>query len=513
MKLKNILLLSLSLVAVAAIAVAGTLAYLTSTNSDVNVMTLGNVEIDQLEYERVVDDNGEWESLGTTDKYGYTPDKVQEFIQAKPLFPAVFSDGDIKWDDRNGSQAASGTGSHQQSWGQIGAPGSNQLFDGSVKNVIDKFVFVKNTGKSDAYVRTWFAFEQGDIAADNFKNVIMTNTDVDHWSWETIATDVEIEGNTYYVMCATYLGPQSNPTCVLKPGETTYASLLQVYMRPEATNEDVEAIDGNKNGAYDILVFSQAIQTAGFEPSDFTTFSTESVELLAATAALNEGFTEDHPWVEGEGADIPVVVDSVQELKDAMLIRGAKIVLGNDIVIEKDTPLQWGAYMFVANGREVTIDLNGKNITVEEDASLKCNGLFTTANAGTLNIVGNGTVEIKNGQSGIFHAMNPGDKINVYDGTYISNSNNDSDALAIIYTNRGTVDVYGGTFVTLEGIPVANAEDIQGNKLFTVFHEGTILKYSMYYTGYDATRIQLAESCTLKEVTIEGESWYKVVAE
>lgn len=36
----------------AAIAIGGTMAYLTDTDMDTNVMTLGNVKIDQLEYER-----------------------------------------------------------------------------------------------------------------------------------------------------------------------------------------------------------------------------------------------------------------------------------------------------------------------------------------------------------------------------------------------------------------------------------------------------------------------------
>ena len=63
------------------------------------------------------------------------------FAQNKKLIPTT---GTAAWDDRNGSQAPSGEGSHQQSWANVDAPGSNQLFDDSVTNVIDKFVFVKN---------------------------------------------------------------------------------------------------------------------------------------------------------------------------------------------------------------------------------------------------------------------------------------------------------------------------------------------------------------------------------
>lgn len=58
MKFKNVLLTGLSFVLVAAVAIGGTLAYLTSTDSDVNVMTLGNVQIEQFEMERVFDENG-----------------------------------------------------------------------------------------------------------------------------------------------------------------------------------------------------------------------------------------------------------------------------------------------------------------------------------------------------------------------------------------------------------------------------------------------------------------------
>ena len=59
MKLKNILMSGLSLVLVAALAISGTVAYLQDDDSDVNVMTLGNVSIEQHEYERVVE-NGEY---------------------------------------------------------------------------------------------------------------------------------------------------------------------------------------------------------------------------------------------------------------------------------------------------------------------------------------------------------------------------------------------------------------------------------------------------------------------
>ncbi len=279
MKNKKLLLI-VSLALAMMMSLGGTLAYLQDTDSDVNTMTLGNVKIDQLEYERVVDD-GKWVSTGKTDTYGYTPDKVQEFTQDKPLLPAVFQEGSIKWDDR--------IEGHQQSWGEVGASGSNQLFDDSVKNVQDKFVFVKNTGKTNAYVRTFIAYEVGalgeqisaaDRPMDEFNKYIETNVNLNHWTWDEDSYDVvDINGNKYMVVSATYKGGKTNhANGILPGGEVSYPSLLQVYMKPTATNEDVIALDGNENGTYDILVLSQAIQADGFAD---------------AAAAFKTGFDND----------------------------------------------------------------------------------------------------------------------------------------------------------------------------------------------------------------------------
>jgi hypothetical protein len=266
MSIKKSILSASAMALAASLAVGGTYAYTTynsvQTPSLTNESDLGIVEIEQLEYERAIvngdaTDETRWNQLTTADKYGYYPDELQLFTQNKLLIPAV---GSPAWDMRNGSQNASGDGSHQQSWGQINAPGSIQLFDASFQNVIDKFVFVNNTSSSDVKVRTVFAFEQGDISADDFENVIMTNSDGDHWAWEVSATDVDIhgDGNEYYIITATYLGPQSNPTGILSAAAMSYPSLLQVYMKPDVTKEIAEAIDGNDNGVYEIEVISQA---------------------------------------------------------------------------------------------------------------------------------------------------------------------------------------------------------------------------------------------------------------
>jgi len=330
--MKKFLTLLLTVALTATLAITGTIAYLTDTDQEVNTMEMGNVDIEQLEYERVVGADGKWVSTGTPDKYGYTPDELKEFDNNnKSLYPAVFADGGIKWDDRV-------TG-HQQSWGQIGASGSNQLFDDSVKNAQDKFVFVKNTGKSDAYVRTWIAFEQGSVEATDFDNIIGTNGDADHWSWGTVATDVVIGESEYVVVPVTYLGPTSNPTGILAPGAVSYPSLLQVYMAPEAENDDVKAIDGNGNGKYDILVFSQAVQTEGFEN---------------AAAALTAAFGDDHPWTTAPA------IPSGYEVSDSAELNAA--ISGG----ETNIWLNAGTYKMPAAAKGKTLTISGTKDSVIE---------------------------------------------------------------------------------------------------------------------------------------------------
>jgi len=439
--MKKILALVACLSLVASLAVGGSIAYLKDQDSAVNVMTLGNVKIDLLEYERVVGDDGKWVSTGETDKYDYTPDEVQEYSEPKPLMPAVFADGAIKWDDRNGSSAEDGTG-HQQSWGKIGAPGSSQLFDDSVKNAQDKFVFVKNTGKSDAYLRVLFAFEQGDVAADEFENVIMTNRDADHWAWSDYLYNIEIDGNKYAVRTATYLGPTSNPTGILAPEATSYASLLQVYMRPEAENEDVEALDGNDDGNFNILVTAQAVQAAGFENAETalnTAFGEVTKENIAAKA-----------WFKGMYPETTVGADGLQNaINDAnygQVITTTENVNSTDpISVPEDANLTLNL-----GNNELTLPASGNNDLVN-DASFvnKGEAVLTsgTLNASTGHIANTGSLTISNidmniGVSSGYSNMTTGSDAH----TVYNNANIVGGGLHITYGakvefNSGSIDI------------------------------------------------------------------------
>lgn len=298
MKIKRILLTTLAMVLVAALSIAGTVAYLTSKDEDINVMAMPGVKIAQHEYERVQNADGTYEMV-TSAKYGEGY-KLQPFTQAKPLYPMT---GSI-------------TG-----WGTIvpfdqieGASGSQAVFAG-VENVQDKFVLVENTGKSEAYVRTIIALEYG----SNKKDIIGISTG-DFWQWNEIGY-AEIDGNTYYLFEAIYAGSDTRHVGgVLPAGEFTYNSLAQIYLDSEADNEDLEALDGNNNGTYDILVFSQATQTAGFANAE-----------TALDAAFGDITTTNHPWV--DGVKLPEVVNDDDALI-AALANGKDVILADDVKIE-----------------------------------------------------------------------------------------------------------------------------------------------------------------------------------
>ena len=482
---KKIIALGLAVVILVGGIIGGTLAYLADVDSDVNVMVTGNVHIQQLEYERVVE-NGSWVASNTADKYGYYPDALQEFTQNKPLYPAVFRDGVIKWDDRNGNQNSSGTGSHQQSWAEVGAPGSNQLFDDSVKNAQDKFVFVENTGKSEAYVRTWFAFEQGCLTGDNFNDYIMTNANKNHWEWASVGYDVEIDGSKYYVMTATYKGPASNPTGILAPGATSYASLLQVYMKPEATNEISESF----GETYEILVLSQATQVEGFENA-----------TMALDSAFGEINVDNVPWNSENGVSINLIdADEAAQLKDATA-NGENVTLLDDIVTESDVNAPYGnKTALIQNGG--TFDGNGNTLSVTTEGD----NYVVMTSGGTIK-----NLTIDDGFRGIM-IMNPTEDIIIDNVTisgdvcYTINTGEGSPVTDLIVTNS-VIDGWTSIGSAVKSVSFTDCAFGQGQyytdengRLIKFYVNGTVTDCS-FIEGYYLDLSSLAEG---SKVVFEG---------
>lgn len=335
------LLLVVSLMLALTMSLGGTLAYLTDTDEAVNVMTLGNVQIEQIELQRA-------EGIGHTGTL--VEGNLVSFEQGQPLYPA--------YPAQDGAYTAEPT--ELLYWGPyVTAEGAgNGLWDDDkLVGAMDKFVFVKNTGTSDAYYRTWFAFEcpEGiEFSAGADKQLMMNVNGSALFDWET-AGYVTIDDVRYLVRVATYQK-------ALAAGEISRPSLLQVVLTHNADGEDMEKL----GGTYEILAYTQAVQT-------------KNMEEIGAEAALNEAFgaviTTDadeklvvnHPWKDADGNDqvngLPVtVVDTADELK---------------------TALENGGTIALAAG---TYDLNGETINLENDTSIigtdgvvLTNGLVTVA--------------------------------------------------------------------------------------------------------------------------------------
>ena len=204
-------------VALMATCFAGTYAYLMDTEAAKNVMTVGNVDIAQNEYERNADGD------------------LVAFVSGKTLLPMG---SDPAWDYVN-----------EVTMGNY----SFKMF--TDVNALDKIVTVTNNGNTDAYVRTIVALEAGktaDEANDLWYNYIaLTNGCGSHAVEVDNDMYVEIGGKYYIIVSYTYKE-------ALIPGEESAPSMTGVALYAKATNEIVQTFDGE----YEVLVLSQAVQAS-----------------------------------------------------------------------------------------------------------------------------------------------------------------------------------------------------------------------------------------------------------
>ena len=240
--MKKKLLLGLSFVGVAAAAasLATTLAAFNSSDSAVNVMTAGNVQIKLVEQQR----NEEGDAL-------------VPFKQGKAITPLV--------------------GSAQGEKDKFGMP--------VAANYQDKIISVENTGANEAYVRVLMAVPAVLDDADASKSPLHVNygNRVDFtgtgayntgegwkttWRWDYSSVDtaaIQINGETYNVYCYTYKD-------ALATGAKTSAAIAGVYLDSAVNYENGAYVMGKRtltrfNGVVTLPVIAQAVQTDGFKDS------------------------------------------------------------------------------------------------------------------------------------------------------------------------------------------------------------------------------------------------------
>lgn len=220
MNKRKIMTLALSICMIAILAVGGSLAYLTDTDNETNVFVTGNVAIDLYE----------------------------NFTQESKLLPVTYDENGNRKDD----------------------------------NVVQKEVFVTNTGSEEAYVRVHIAIpailDNGRPDFDASKNVLHFNYDkensigADKWDWsdktgapyegEWNFYEATIDGEAYNVYVVTYegeLAPKGND------GDTTESAMTQVYLDKKVTNADIAKIIEELGDEWKMYVIAEGAQVDGFD--------------------------------------------------------------------------------------------------------------------------------------------------------------------------------------------------------------------------------------------------------
>ena len=425
-KFKKFLLSVLSLALVAVLSIGGTLAYLTSQDEDVNVMTLGNVKIVQNEQDR--DGN--------------------EFEQGQWLLPIV-KPTTVK--------------------DEAGYPAD--------ENYVDKIVTVKNTGKNDAYIRTliaipktsydeqdegnasanvihWQAYSKGDTQAPATRIPGEEGTVINNWSygkdinasvwpgnygdWNTF--DVTIDGKEYEVYVATNLE-------IVEPGETTAPNMTGLYLDSRVDFDGTNyTLDGKVINGLDskteVLVFSQAVQARGFENA-----------FDALNTAFGEPSSTNHPWM-------PKQISTIdwKDVQDAVTEKRVVINLTNNLGDEDQ--------IIETSNTNLTINGNGYNVTAGDTGDYagihKNNSLVTynnvniTSQGGGISAISGSKVTFNSGKVYVdttntsgrynFYVVGEGSEVTINGGTF-SFSSTKNQKRAYIYVGEGsTVYVNGGTF-------------------------------------------------------------------
>ena len=359
-KVRNFLLIVLCMVLVSALSIGGTIAYLTDTDGDANVMVVGNVMIEQNEQDR----NG------------------NDFVQGQYLLPLV---GSAAIKDANGYPNAA--------------------------NYLDKIVTVTNTGKNDAWVRTiiaipaidydgkadndasanvihWNGYSVGDAAPDYPAATRIPGTDknvANNWYWGqegkgawpgnggdwNLFDNVTISGKEYAVYVVTNIVP-------VKPGQTTAPNMIGFYLDSMVDFDgDNYTINGKKitglDATADILVLSQAVQSAGFD-TPWVAFDTAFGKVDANTLST---------WFAAL-TSVPEEVDNDAALKNALTAdeKNITVVLNDDVTYDVAA---WAANgMGGENTENITIIGNGHTITFHQTDS-DWNNIVT--NGATLTII------------------------------------------------------------------------------------------------------------------------------
>jgi len=546
---KKTIILCVALILALTLGLGGTLAYLTDTDADKNVMTVGRVQVVQNEQQRVEDGNGIFTSI------------LEQFEDDKMLLPVT---------SRDNTPDTVTVGEWEVT------------MDDDLNNYIDKIISATNTGNTDAWVRTLVAVPTGaatedpkeywndiDSASDNWlhwnamPDPVIDGESVEQWSWPAKELGfITVDDVVYAVFAFTHHEK-------VAPGETTYPVVRGLYMDERVDMDVVKDEEGklvdqyymmvngekqviydvpDKNGKVNMLVLTQAVQADGFATAEEAFDKAFALGDNEAATLFNwfggeDGWSDEEIGSPGDKNDTnnpPDMIYNNADMYDAS-IAGGEYKLGADYTIsefvEGESYSSNRSYA-VKSGAQLTVDLNGHNIVLNAGTNA-WSYLYTMAYNGGLTFKGSGKVSVVNPEkkeTSIFYAQSTG-SITIDDGTYevtdgiavwagngahavinggefIANKNGTNHEM-IYASNGGVIDIYGGFFHYVGGGDILNIEN-RGNGGIINLYGGTFVNYDPEndIASNDKANIIVADGYkVVSEPQDNGDVWYKVVKE
>lgn len=243
---KKLLAIGLAVAVLAVTIVGMSIAYFTDTDDATNTFTVGEVKVQLIEQQRNADSTA-----------------LEPFEQDKVLMPIVGS--------------AQG---EQETVGGVTLP--------TAENYVDKIMTIKNTGKSDAYVRIFVAVP---TALQNGQTPNAPRYDVLHWNFNgdsceegqwtdeiVVANPIVINGVEYKIYSRTYTTALEENAVTETPAYIGFYldKTVDMHIDP-VTNDPVYTVDwGNGpevihydlSEGVEIPVFVQAVQATGFDSAE-----------------------------------------------------------------------------------------------------------------------------------------------------------------------------------------------------------------------------------------------------
>ena len=254
--------------------------------------------------------------------------------------------------------------------------------------VIDKVVSVQNVGADSAFVRTIFAFEMLKTES-GWENPVGTQVKL-NWNVNADQVKITFPGTVIYrldeagfaeaafvIGVATYADP-------LVKDATSAPSLLQFYLDSSVNSEFLAAVGPE----YDILILSQAVQTAGFKELGYT--ATQTLDMAFGTATAGnavEWFGDkysvsapDKSWYDPNAISYELKTADQLTAFAQLVNSGVDTFAGKTVTLTENVDLGNQPWIPIGSAEKPfkgTFDGNGKTVSnVFVETEIKHAGLF-----------------------------------------------------------------------------------------------------------------------------------------